>query len=95
MISGLAIMASFFVRYKWLVMGIVMEMFGWLFVGAAAGLIVITSPWLPLSTFVDSDLGSSEVYILTIWMALWSGLAGSSLARYFDMRHWHKGGRAK
>jgi hypothetical protein len=72
------------VKPRIVVSAIIGEMFGWLFVSAAATVIAVTA-WIlpPTALSFDPDL-------TWIWFALWTGLAASAGARFRDMRNVYK-----
>lgn len=75
-------------RYKVLVPSIIGEMFGWLFVSAAAWVIVLSSWWIPPSAIAHPD----DPISIWSWVLVWAGLGISSFLRYLDLRHYYRSG---
>lgn len=78
-------------RCKILIPSIVGETYGWLFVSAAAWVIVISSPWIPPSAIVESGNHIS----FWSWIAVWVGLGISSLFRHIDLKKFYRSGGHK
>lgn len=87
-VSALVIMASLVIRQiycykmKIVVPSIATEMFGWLFVSAAAFVIVLTSWYVPPSAIVVEENAVS----FWSWVFVWLGLGISAFLRYLDLR---------
>lgn len=69
-------------RIKVLIPSIIGEMFGWLFISAAAAVIVLSSWAIPPSAIVETHNPLS----FWSWILVWIGLCISSLFRYLDLR---------
>lgn len=72
------------------IQAIALEMFGWLFVSAAAAVIALSSAWFPTSAF-DQD----SFVIDIAWIILWVGLSAASYVRWWSMRRLIKEGAVR
>ena len=97
MIASAIIMAALLFRTKCngkckiLIPSIVGETYGWLFISAAAWVIVLTSPWIPPSAIVD--VGNHISF--WSWVAVWVGLGIASFFRYLDLKRFYRSGGHK
>ena len=78
-------------RCKILIPSIVGETYGWLFISAAAWVIVISSPWIPPSAIVEAG---NQISFWS-WIAVWVGLGLSSFFRYIDLKRFYRSGGHK
>lgn len=78
-------------KCKLLIPTIIGETFGWLFVSAAAWVIVVSSPWVPPSAIVESGNHIS----FWSWIAVWVGLGLSSFFKYIDLKRFYRSGGSK
>lgn len=94
MIASFVIMLSLILRTwcngkcKMLVPTIIGETFGWLFISAAAWVIVVSSPWIPPSAIVDAG----DRVSFWAWIAVWVGLGLTSFFRYIDLKRFYASG---
>lgn len=78
-------------KCKYLIPSIVGETYGWLFVSAAAWVIVVSSPWISPSAIVDAGNHVS----FWAWVSVWVGLGLASLFRYIDLKRFYRSGGHK
>lgn len=78
-------------RSKCIIPSIVGETYGWLFISAAAWVIVISSPWIPPSAIIDAGNHIS----FWSWIAVWVGLGIASFFRYIDLKNFYRSGGHK
>lgn len=82
------IVKQFFNKKSAIVIGaIIAEMFGWVFISAAATVIVLTSWWIPPAAV------QLNYEVQLAWILLWIGLAISSGMRYLDLRFLYRGSK--
>lgn len=87
-LSGVVIMTALIARtlnYR-VYLSMVAEMFGWLFVSAAAVVIVVSSPWVPP---VAVQLPNEDLQ--TAWVLIWALLAAAAAVRYANIRNLLRG----
>lgn len=87
-VSGGAVMGTFFFRQKCPVGIIVVQMFSWLFIGFAALMAIL------IQTFIsDAELVKNPDSLLSfITIIIWFALMGASFTKFFDIRIWYKSG---
>lgn len=90
-ISGGAVMSTFFFRHRWPVCSIVVQMFAWLFVGFAGIMALIVRIVIPDSQLIHTPTELGTVLTSVVWFAL----IGASFTKYFDIRLWYKSGGHK
>lgn len=91
LISGGAVMATFFCRRRWPVPTIVIQMFAWLFVGFAGIMSLVIRIFIPESQLIDDQTLLGSVFTSIVWAAL----IGASFAKYLDIRMWYRSGGHK
>lgn len=85
-VSGGAVMSTFFTRNKWPIESIVIQMFGWLFIGFAGIIALIIRIFIPQSELIDSPSLLGSIFTTIVWFAL----IGASFTKYVDIRMWYK-----
>lgn len=94
-LASVVIMGSLLVRefrqcnIRVVIPSIIGEMFGWLFVSAAAAVILLTSWYIPPSAVVDEGNALS----FWSWILVWLGLGISAFLRYLDLRLHYRNNR--
>ena len=79
------------IKCRYLIPSVVGETYGWLFISAAAWVIVLSSPWIPPSAVVEAENHLS----FWSWIAVWVGLGLSSFLRYIDLKRFYRSGGIK
>lgn len=75
-------------KCRYIIPSIVGETYGWLFISAAAWVIVVSSPWIPPSAIVEANNHLS----FWSWIAVWVGLGLASFLRYLDLKRFYRSG---
>lgn len=91
LISGAAVISTFFSRNKWPIESIVVQMFGWLFIGFAGVMALLIKLFIPQSQLIHTD--TTLGYVVS--GVLWISLVTASFVKYFDIRVWYRSGGHK